>query len=232
MSAGRMAVLSLGVGASLAGGLALRTADLGQAPWLVSRASGMVAFALLSASVVFGLLLSTRLARRLGSPRVVFEVHNFLSVLTLAFMGLHGGALLFDGFFAFTPLSLLVPFAGPYAPFWVGLGVIGAWLTALVAASSWMRGRFAYASWRRLHYLSFGAYVLALVHGMIAGSDTGLPGVAAMYIVSGSLVAGLVAARVLGRRAPAPRRQPGAAALRSRPERTPAAPGARRSPAA
>jgi len=185
--------------AALAGGLALQGTDIGQEAWFLSRASGLVAFALLSASVILGLLLSTRTAKQLMPARVAADLHTFLSVLTLVFLGLHGGALLFDGFFHFTPLSLLVPFASPYEPLWTGLGVIGAWGTALVAASVRVRKQIGYATWRRLHYVSFLAYVLSLVHGMTAGTDTGLPAVQLLYIGSAAFVTALLMLRLLMR---------------------------------
>ena len=190
--------------AALFGGLALRALDLGQTPWLISRASGIVAFALLSASVVFGLLLSTRLARRWQGAKGVFEAHNFLSVLTLTFISLHAGALLFDGFFNFTPLSILVPFMSPYEPLWVALGVFGGWATALVVASSHFRKRLGHTRWRRLHYVSFLAYLTSFGHGVTAGTDTELPAVTAMYVVSGLAVFMLLAIRFVPLRAATP----------------------------
>ncbi|MBK6663076.1 MAG: hypothetical protein IPG47_10130 [Thermoflexaceae bacterium] len=128
--------------AALAGGLALQGTDIGQEAWFLSRASGLVAFALLSASVILGLLLSTRTAKELMPARIAADLHTFLSVLTLVFLGLHGGALLFDGFFHFTPLSLLVPFASPYEPLWTGLGVIGGW-----GRQSWRRAFGCAGAW-------------------------------------------------------------------------------------
>lgn len=190
--------VSAGISA-LAGGLALQGTDLGQEPWFISRASGLVAYGLLSASVVLGLLMSTRAAKHVLSPKVTAELHTFLSVLSLVFLGLHGGALLFDGFFHFTPLSVLVPFASPYEPLWVGLGVIGGWATAAVAASVRMRKRIGYRRWRQMHYLAFLAWGLSLVHGMTAGSDTALVGVQVMYLGSAALVTGLLMLRILAR---------------------------------
>ncbi|OAI40654.1 hypothetical protein AYO38_05470, partial [bacterium SCGC AG-212-C10] len=177
-------------------GLALRLGSGTTLPWMVARASGLVSFALLSGSVIFGLLMSTKAGSELLSKPLVFTAHQFLSLLMLTFIGLHGGALLFDGFFHFTPLSVIVPFTSPYAPFWVGLGVISAWLSAIVTASFWMRTRIGQKRWRQLHYASFLAYVLGLGHGLTAGSDTGLPLVQFVYIGSAITVAGLLTYRL------------------------------------
>src|SRR5204863_5451851 len=135
--------------------LALSGPELGQVPWFISRASGVAAFLGLSASVIFGLLMSTRAAGGVVSRPLNYELHKFLSVFTVALIGLHGGALLFDGFMHFTPLSLLVPFTSPYRPLWVGLGTVAGWGAALVTASFWMRKRIGQKNWRRFHYVSF-----------------------------------------------------------------------------
>ena len=196
-------LLAAGVlGASVFGGLALNAGDPGTLPWMLSRVSGVIAFVLLSASVVFGLLVSTKAADGVLSRPLVFNIHQFLSVLTLTFLGIHAGSLLFDGFLHFGPLSLLVPFASPYKPLWVALGTIAAWTTALVTASFWMRGRIGQKRWRKLHYASFGAYLLSLVHGVTAGTDTTVPLVSFIYLISLALVAGLLTYRIAASRRP------------------------------
>ncbi len=209
--------LAAGVlGASVLGGLALNAGDLGTLPWMLSRVSGVIAFVLLSTSVVFGLLVSTKAADGLLSRPFVFTIHQFLSVLTLTFLGIHAGSLLFDGFLHFGPVSLLVPFTSPYKPLWVALGTFAAWTTALVTASFWMRGRIGQKAWRKLHYVSFGAYLLSLIHGVTAGTDTTVPLVSFIYLISLALVAGLLTYRIAASRRPA-RKPVGAAAKRGSP---------------
>lgn len=208
------AILFLG---ALGGGLALRLGgDHGTLPWMISRASGIVAFALLSASVIFGLLQSTKAADGWLSRPFVFAIHQFVSVLAVTFIGLHAGSLLFDGFLQFGPARLLIPFLSLYRPFWVGLGVIAGWLAAIVTASFWMRSRIGQKRWRTLHYASFAAYVLALAHGIAAGSDTGLALVQLLYIGSGATVAGLLTYRLGGNaKKPAPATRPARAPVHS-----------------
>lgn len=191
--------------ASVLGGLALNLGG-STAPWMISRVSGVVSFALLSASVIFGLFLSTKASDGTMPRAFVYSIHQFLSVLTLAFLGVHAGSLLFDGFFNFGPLQLVVPFASQYRPFWVGTGVIAGWLAAIVTASFWMRGQIGQKAWRKLHYASFGAYLLALGHGVFSGTDTTVPLVALTYLISVAWVAGLIAYRI--RLSTRPARQP------------------------
>lgn len=184
--------------ASAMGGLGLQLVDLGTLPWAVSRASGLAAFAVLSASVVMGLLVSTKASDGLMSRPFVFSMHQFLSVLSLVLIGVHAGSLLFDGFFQFTPLSILVPFLSPFSPLAVAAGVVAGWLAAITTASYWMRARIGQKRWRSLHYLTFLAYFAALGHGVFAGTDTTMPLVYWSYVVSAALVLGLTTVRLTG----------------------------------
>jgi predicted ferric reductase len=215
-STARLAALFFGASFLLA--LGMSGADLGQVPWFVSRASGLVAYFLLSASVVFGLLISTKAGDGVLGRPLVFELHQFTSVLTLSLLGLHGGSLLFDGFLHFTPASILVPFIGPYRPFWVGLGVLGAWSTAIVTGSFWARKQLGQKNWRRLHFLAFFAWAASLVHGFTAGTDTSLAPVFWMYVLTAAAVAALLTYRIGAAIAPVPK--PVRAAKPQQPSRT------------
>ncbi|PWB49032.1 MAG: hypothetical protein C3F10_00005 [Dehalococcoidia bacterium] len=205
--------------ASFLGAFAFQGADLGPIPWAISRASGLAAFAVLTASVVMGLLISTKASDGVLGRPFVFEMHQFLAVVSLVLIGVHAGSLLFDGFLHFTSLSLVVPFISPYRPLAVGVGVIAGWLVAITTASFWMRSRIGQKRWRTLHYVTFLAYVAGLGHGVFAGTDTQLPVVYWGYILSLATVTALTTLRIAGykkaiRRA-APARPPTPAAAPS-----------------
>ncbi|MCC7090130.1 MAG: ferric reductase-like transmembrane domain-containing protein, partial [Dehalococcoidia bacterium] len=167
-------------------------------PWAISRASGLAAFAVLTASVVMGLLISTKASDGVLGRPFVFEMHQFLAVVSLVLIGVHAGSLLFDGFLHFTSLSLVVPFISPYRPVAVGVGVIAGWLVAITTASFWMRSRIGQKRWRTLHYVTFLAYVAGLGHGVFAGTDTQLPVVYWGYILSLATVTALTTLRIAG----------------------------------
>lgn len=139
--------------------------------WYITRASGTVGYMLLAASTVWGLVLSAKLMPRVVPPSLSLAMHNYLSWMAIGLSMLHGLTLLFDGFYTYHPADLLVPFIGPYRPFWVGLGIIGFYLMALTSASFWLRKQLGQRNWRMLHYLTFVAFLLATFHGWIAGTD-------------------------------------------------------------
>ncbi|MCA9971354.1 MAG: ferric reductase-like transmembrane domain-containing protein [Anaerolineales bacterium] len=156
--------------------------------WYVSRASGTVAYLLLAGSTVWGLLLSTKIIKETVPAALSLGMHNILSWLAIALAGVHAAALLFDSYYTYTLADLTIPFVGPYRPEWVGLGIIGLYLMALTSASFSWRRRLGQAWWRRLHYLTFAAYLLVTVHGAAAGTDSANPGMTALYWGSGLLV--------------------------------------------
>ena len=190
-------LLILAIVAAMTGGMALRLGDTGHAAWFISRASGLAAFGLLSGAMIFGLLISSKAADGSMSRLTVFTVHQFLSVLSLAFVAVHGGSLLFDGFFHFSVFDLVVPFVAPYSPIMVGLGVISAWLAAAVTGSFWARKWIGQKAWRKLHFASFVAYLVSFVHGISAGTDSALLPVSMMYAISLTTVLALLLYRIV-----------------------------------
>lgn len=155
--------------------------------WYLARASGLVAFGLLTLSVWLGLAMSTKLATRF--QKRLFGWHQTLAWTGLSMLGLHAGALLFDPTLHFGLPSVLVPFASAWRPGAVAAGVIAAWLTLMLAVSFRLRRWIGPKGWRRLHYASFAAFFLALGHALTAGSD--LKG------VSGPVLAALAAGPVV-----------------------------------
>jgi methionine sulfoxide reductase heme-binding subunit len=172
--------------------------------WYVARAGGLVAFALITASVVVGLALAGR-ARVPGWPAFAVEdLHRFLGLLAGVFIGLHGLGLLLDTVVPFSLAGLLVPGAAPARVLPTALGVIAAELLAALAVTNHYRRRLPYRFWRRAHALNFLVWGLALVHGITVGTDSGRAWAVALYAVSGGAVAGLLAWRIMRARGPAP----------------------------
>jgi len=138
--------------------------------WYVARSAGIVAYLLLSTSVVVGVLMSAR--AKLAWPRfAVEEVHRFLAILTGVFLALHGIALLADQVVPISLLQLVIPFQTAYRPLGVGLGVTSALLLLAVALSNLVRKRVPYRLWRRIHYATIAVWLTATAHGLLSGTD-------------------------------------------------------------
>jgi predicted ferric reductase len=163
--------------------------------WYAARAGGILAFALLTASVIVGLLLSSK-ARLEHWPRFALEdVHRFVGLLAGTFILLHGAALLVDGYLPFSLTNLLVPGTAPYRPLSVAAGVIAAELLVALALTNRYRKVLSYGFWRRAHYLNFAVWLLALVHGILSGTDTGSTWAIVLYLTAAGAVGGLTAVR-------------------------------------
>jgi hypothetical protein len=138
--------------------------------WYVARSAGIVAYLLLSTSVVVGVLMSAR--AKLSWPRfAVEEVHRFLAILTGVFLALHGIALLADHVVPISIVQLVIPFQTTYRPLGVGLGVTSALLLLAVALSNLVRRRLPFRVWRRIHYVTIAVWLTATAHGLLSGTD-------------------------------------------------------------
>jgi methionine sulfoxide reductase heme-binding subunit len=156
--------------------------------WLLARASGLTAYAMLTLSVLAGLVLKSRPFR---SPRpvVVTELHRLLALLGLTALAGHALALALDPTAHVRVAGLVVPGLVRYRPVWTATGVLAAELTVAVYASFSMRKRIGSKNWRRLHWATYGIFGAATMHGIATGTDTTTPWVLGLYIGAAASVA-------------------------------------------
>lgn len=153
--------------------------------WYMARSGGIVAYLLIWLSTMWGLTLSTKFVRNLLAAPLAYGLHEFLSILAILFALLHSVVLLGDSYINFTIFHLTIPFIAPYEPFWTGLGTVGLYLTIALTGSFYVRKQIGQKVWRALHYFTFVAYLLALAHGLMAGTDSVLPAIKLMYAGTG-----------------------------------------------
>jgi predicted ferric reductase len=141
--------------------------------WYSVRALGFMAYLVVAGSVLYGLLLSTKILDAIAHRPVSFALHKDLAIVGLILATLHVVVLLADQSYAFTPRAILVPFQSPYQPIWVGVGQLTFYAIAIVTASFYVRRILGQRAWRLLHYVTFLSFAGATVHGITTGSDTG-----------------------------------------------------------
>src|SRR5438105_12224434 len=83
--------------------------------WLLARASGLTAYALLTLSVLAGLLVKSRPFAQLKAATAT-EVHKTIALTGLGALALHGASLVLDSTVRITPTALLVPGLVAYRP--------------------------------------------------------------------------------------------------------------------
>jgi sulfoxide reductase heme-binding subunit YedZ len=181
----------------MAGARARDARRVSPAVWYFARSAGIVAYLLLTSSVLLGVLMAGKAP--FTWPRfAVEEVHRFLAILTGVFIALHGASLLLD---SVVPIGLgqeLVPFTSTYRPLAVGLGICAMELIAAVGVSNALRRRIPRGTWRTVHYLTLPAWLLASLHGVLAGTDAHDPWFAAIAAGSFTAVVFAAAARFSG----------------------------------
>ena len=161
----------------------------GQFWWYVARASGMVSWVMLTASVIWGVVLSTKAFPEQRRPAWLLDLHKWLGGLTMAFLAVHLGALVADGFTSFGLGDLTIPYWSSWRPGAVALGVVAMWSLVAVEITSYLRRRMSKRSWRAVHLLSYAAFWCTSLHAAFAGSDRS----AALYRVTAMVTVAAVA---------------------------------------
>jgi predicted ferric reductase len=140
--------------------------------WYTTRATGLVAMVLLTASMIAGLLSSVRFEHRDWPRFVTLGLHRNLSLLALAFTVLHVLTTVLDSFVSIPLVDAFIPFIGTYRPFWLGLGAISFDLMLALIITSLVRVRMGQRSWRLVHWTAYACWPIAVVHGLGTGTDT------------------------------------------------------------
>lgn len=139
--------------------------------WYLTRSSGIVAWAMLTASVIWGILLSTKAFPDQRRPAWLLTMHRWLAGLTVSFLAIHLAALVADSYVSFDLADLAVPFASDWKPGAVALGVVAMWLLVAIQLTSFAMRRLPRRVWRIVHLSSYVAFWLTSMHAAFAGTD-------------------------------------------------------------
>lgn len=143
--------------------------------WFATRATGVIALLLLTATVVLGVAGTARFATPRWPRILTSGLHRNLSLLSVAFVAAHVLTTVLDSYAPIGWIAAIVPFSSPYRPLWLSLGTIASDLLLAVVITSLLRVRLGYRSWRAVHWLSYASWPVALWHGLGTGTDSKLP---------------------------------------------------------
>lgn len=169
--------------------------------WITSRAAGIAALILSSASVCVGLSMGRRIKGLSGPDLRV--THEALSLATLAALLVHGLSLIGDAYLHPSLADVAIPFVSSYKTFWTSTGIIAFWALALLGLSYYARRRIGVQLWKELHRFTALAWILGIVHSLGEGTDAGQSWFLAMTAIAVIPPLILLATRWAGRTAPA-----------------------------
>jgi predicted ferric reductase len=139
--------------------------------WFVSRSSGIIAWALVSLSVCWGLFISTKAVAKASSPAWLLDFHRYLGGLSVVFTAIHLIGLVADNYVDFGWAELFVPMSSDWKPGAVAFGIVALYLVIAIEATSLAMKWLPRPLWRWIHRSSFVLYFVATYHGIRAGTD-------------------------------------------------------------
>jgi len=156
----------------------------GHYSWYISRSTGIVAYLFAWLSMVSGLLITSRQAQLWPGVVHANDIHRQASIVSLMMTAVHVIILINNHYLNYTWISLFIPdLNGPHLPIAVGIGQIALPVSIIVTLSAEWRSHLGKA-WRWIHMGVFGVFVASAIHGIYSGSDTRIPFISGMYIVT------------------------------------------------
>jgi sulfoxide reductase heme-binding subunit YedZ len=169
-----------------------------QAFWFLTRGTGAISLLMLTGVVVLGITGSVGWESRRWPRFITQGLHRNISLLAVAFLGVHVTTSVFDGYAPIRWADALIPFGAAYRPIWLGLGAVAFDLLLALVITSLVRVRLGYRSWKAIHWLAYACWPVALVHGLGTGSDTQAPWMLLLVAASVAAVVGAVWWRAYG----------------------------------
>jgi sulfoxide reductase heme-binding subunit YedZ len=166
--------------------------------WYSTRATGIVALALLTLTMVLGILTAGRVRARTWPGFAQADLHKWTSVLAIVFLGIHVLTSVVDTYVHVGWASIVVPFDSSYEPLWTGLGTVALDLMLAVAVSSALRQRISARTWRTIHWSAYASWPVAMAHGLGEGTDGLKSWMAVLAALSALAVVAALSWRVLG----------------------------------
>jgi len=151
-------------------------------PWYVTRASGLVAAALLVVLMITGISVFTGYQFKFMEPIRAWANHRTLGIAFAIAVGVHILSLLFDKYISFNIVQVFVPFTSQYkhikllnvsvGSFGVALGVLSLYMVIAIVLTSLtgiMSGSPRF--WKWTHLLSYLVILAIFFHSIMIGTD-------------------------------------------------------------
>ena len=166
--------------------------------WHLSRASGIVAWVLVSAVTAWGILLSTRLLKPYDRPAWLLDLHRWLGWLSVSTIALHVLALVADTYDPQWGWSdTLIPMSTSWKPGPVAWGIVAMYTVAVVQISSLFMKKLPKSLWRSIHMTSYVACLFTTIHAVTAGTDRSNSLYGALAVALSVLLIALIGIRIL-----------------------------------
>jgi hypothetical protein len=143
--------------------------------WYSARAAGFVSWGLLSASLLWGLVLASKVRPLPVKKNWTLDLHRYLGGLAVVFVGIHVASIVADSYVHFSLIDVLVPFASTWHPAAVAWGIVAMWLLLAVEITSLARKYLSKTLWHTIHLLSLPLFAFSTIHLLTAGTDRNAP---------------------------------------------------------
>jgi sulfoxide reductase heme-binding subunit YedZ len=167
--------------------------------WYTTRATGLVALVLFTLVVSLGTLVANRIGGTMVGRFELNELHRSISIVAIVFLVIHILTTVADSFVSTGLISVVVPMTSTYKRLAVAIGAVGFDLILAVWLSSLLKVRIENRSWRFIHWFSWLAFVAAIAHSYLTGTDTKNGAGLALVIVCAATVLAAALWRYFGR---------------------------------
>jgi methionine sulfoxide reductase heme-binding subunit len=165
--------------------------------WYLSRATGIVALVLLTATTFLGVLVAGRAKSKLPSFARA-DAHRYISTVTVAFVAVHVLTALLDPYVNISLAAVVVPLTSSYERAGIAIGTVGTDVLVAVGISSALRTRVPARAWRAVHWAAYLCWPTAIAHALAMGPDARFGWARCLVAACALVVFGGVAWRLTG----------------------------------
>jgi predicted ferric reductase len=152
--------------------------------YYLSRSTGIVALALIVASLLWGFLFSSRATGKRLRPNWWLDLHNWLGGLALVFTGLHLVTVWLNSDSGIGLVQIFIPQTASFDAWAITWGVLATYVMAAAVFTTWPRRWKNRRWWRVVHVSTVVGTVLVFLHAYQSGSDASQAWFQAMLVLA------------------------------------------------